>query len=74
MEKLFEILKNPSRPLLANLVRTNLVNEIPNELELTAEETHRFPKLNFFNMMETHLRELLGIDQALFKPLYISKP
>jgi hypothetical protein len=74
LEKLFESLKNPSRPLLENLVRTNLVNETPNELELTSEETHRFPKLNFFNMMETHLGELLGIDQALFKPLYISKP
>jgi len=53
------------------LVKTNLVKQVNEPGKLKPEEAEQYPKLNFVNLLEEHLRSVLGIDDVLTKPVYV---
>lgn len=53
------------------MVKTNLVKQVNEPGKLKPEEAEYYPKLNFVNLLEEHLRGVLGIDDVLTKPVYV---
>ena len=53
------------------MVKTNLVKQVNETTKLNPEEAELYPKLNFVNLLEEHLRGVLGIDDVLTKPVYV---